>query len=183
MSRQRKFPIEWLGSPMLGYVVNDLRANYWKVEALMTRDDAVQEGYIVFAKVRERYAETAQGPAHFFTLFKTSWHRHMINLAYKATNVREHEVEELPEHVGVIGERDNEGVMLTMIRQAPREVAMVLSLFLRAPEELLENALSGWSGKKDRRMKCNNSGRINALLGFPAEQDTMQMVRDYLSPN
>jgi len=69
-----------------------------------------------------------------------------------------------------------------MLRQAPREVIMVMNLFLNAPTEIAEVALSGWRGK-DKRCRAGGSKQICKLLGLPLDLDVMQMVDDYFKPS
>jgi hypothetical protein len=68
-----------------------------------------------------------------------------------------------------------------MIKQAPREVRMVLSLLIDAPSEIVEAALAGWRPAGDRRSKSGGSRQVNRLLGLPDDQDTMAQVREYFS--
>lgn len=161
-----------------GWVANFLKSNLWRVEATMERDDAMQEARVVFLRIAGKYPGV-EAP-HFMALFKTAWVRHFHDLATEDSERREVFCE-LPEEDGVafegVGETDNAGALRLMVRQAPREVRMVLSLFLSAPAELLDLALKTWS--EDRRCRTNGSARICAMLGLPQDLDVMQMTADY----
>jgi hypothetical protein len=173
--------------PIEGYVVNYLCREEWKVSSSMERRELISEAWLVWHKIADRYPGV-EAP-HFMALFKTAWHRRFLTLAAQDSGARrtfipmaaradddgdELEVLEPP------GETENEGVMLAMLRQAPREVAMVLQLFLSAPQELLETALASWQGPKEHRSD-GGSLRINQLLGFEPSFDSVGAVREYFA--
>mgnify|MGYP001172787994 CR=1 FL=1 len=172
--------------PIAGYVVNHLKTNYWKVERSMQREEVLQEAYIIFLYCKQRYAGTVTEPKHFMALFKTAWFRHFTDLANKDTAQRvcisewqmRKDDDEL-EQLEVMGETDNAGAMLTLLRQAPREVAMVLNLFLSAPAELLDLAMTTWreAGKRE----AGGSRQVDTLLGLPAGTDALGATERYLS--
>lgn len=168
------------GGPIEGYVVNYLTREHWKIARTVPRDDAMQEAYCVFLKVKRTYR--VEEPQHFMALFKTAWYRRFTDMANEDTERRA----ECAMPVGADGaefeqqgESDNDGALAVMIRQAPREVQMVLGLFLSAPQELLDIALSSWKAQGDRRCRAGGSLQVNRLLGLPDDQDTMRQVADY----
>lgn len=176
--------------PIEGYVVNGMRTNYFRVEASMTRQDYMQEAHLVFLECRRYYEGKVKEPQHFMALFKRAWSNRLADLSNADTAMRELF---LPDHgrsgeaeeerpYEAMGELDNDGHLATLLRQAPREVGMVMNLFFSAPQELLEVALAPWRGQ-DRRCKGGGSERICKLLGLPKEMDVMQQVEEYLSPN
>lgn len=165
-----------------GYTVNYLAKNHWKVKSTVPWDDCMQEAQVIFLRCKRKYTEVSE-PAHFMALYKTAWHNNFLDLANENTAYRENvsiggEDESPDRHRA--GETDNDGALATMIRQAPREIQMVLSLFLSAPQELLDVALAGWRGK-DRRMRSGGSKRVNQMLGLPEDRDTLQEVEDYFT--
>lgn len=168
--------------PIEGWVVNHMAANFWRVERTQCRDDVMQDAYIVFARVAEVYPGVEA--KHFMALFKRSWTNHFTDLANEDTQsrrvgravVRNSEGQE--QDAEYIGETDNDGVLATMLRQAPEEVTAVLALFLNAPSEILELALASWKGE-DRRMKSGGSKKICQMLGLPEDLDVMRQVEEY----
>jgi len=172
------FVPEWDG-PIAGYVVNFLTAQHWKIARTVPKDDALQEAYCVFLRCKRKYT-TVTEPQHFMALFKTAWYNHFTDLANNDTAERVvHQEPETP--IEQVGATDNDGALAIMLRQAPREVSMVLSLFLNAPQELLDIALASWKAGGDRRSKSGGSKQVNRLLGLPEDQDTMKQVIDYFS--
>lgn len=179
-SKTPKYVPEFTG-PIEGWVVNFLKKNAWRVARTMEFADCIQEAQLVFLRVARTYPDVVDAP-HFMALFKTSWTRRFNDLSTDDTNVRQGEVH-MEEHEGSapwqpVGELQNDGELQVMLRQAPREVTMVLNLLLKAPQEMLETLLGSWKGR-DRRTKGNGSERINQLLGLPLHQDTLGRVHDY----
>lgn len=172
--------------PIEGWVVNFLKTNYWRVAGSMPREDVMQEAYVVFLRVKRKYPKA--DAKHFMALFKTAWTRQFTDFANEDTASRV--VTEMPRikvdddllEFDPMGDCDNDGYLAVMIRQAPREVAMVINLFLSAPQEILEVALGSWSGR-DRRCRAGGSKKINQLLGLPADLDVLKQTEDYFKQN
>lgn len=163
-----------------------MRANYFRVENTHTREEYMQEAYAVYLRVRNKYAETVTEPQHFMSLFKRAWTNELNDLATKATRhrmfvqmptIRSEDGDELDYEP--VGELNNEGMLATLIRQAPRDVAMVMNLFLSAPQELLELALASW--REDARSN-RGSQHICRLLGLDPSTDVMRRVEEHFSP-
>lgn len=173
---------EWKG-PIEGYVVNSLSKQTWRVSSTHDRDDLRQEAYLVFLRCTARYP-IIDTPQHFMSLFKTAWSRHMHDLAKKervnhlmvpeAQLDREDETEWTRDHVGDL---DNEGRLAVLIRQAPREVLLVLNLLLSAPQELLDLATASW----DRRGRGAGDPEelVSRLLGLDPESRPLSAVREH----
>lgn len=176
---------EFVG-PFEGFVVNHIARNMWRVSSHMDRDDVLQEARLVFYTLRRRYVESGEvvDPPHFMALFKTSWLRHFNDLSNTDTARRTNEVP-YPQQEGdagvewqPLGDRDNDGYLALLIEQAPSEVKSVLNLFLSAPQELLDMALTPWRGK-DRRCRAGGSKHICKLLGLDENLDVMRMTEEY----
>lgn len=166
------FEPEWKG-PVEGYVVNFLTKNHWKIARTCPREDALQEAYCIFLRIKRRYPEL-DTPQHFMALFKTAWFNQFTDLANLDTRQRAEcamPVDAEGNEFELTGSTDNDGMLAVMIREAPREVTMVLSLLLNAPQELLDAALG--TGRQ------NACVRVNRLLGLPLEQDTLGNVAEY----
>ncbi len=168
-----------------GYVVNFLKKNHWRISNTHDREEAIQEAYIVFLRTAARYP-LVETPQHFMALFKTSWANEFTDLAAKATYARQLVSEHLFEDGGgeevwwtraVIGDTDNDGTLGVMLRQAPREVVMVLNLFLNAPQELLELALSTW--RKNGRYKADGDKAVAKMLGLPPDSTPVTDTQRY----
>lgn len=191
MSRSRKLPQThkpvWKG-PIEGYVVNFITANLWRVQATHERADVLQEAWLVFERCARKYPDV-DTPQHFMALFKRAWYHEFVDLANRDTATRKlflpitenrDEDGERMELREPVGESDNDGALATMIRQAPSEIALVMQMFLNCPTELLELALSSWN--PDGVHRNQGSERINKLLGFAEDYDSVGAVRSYFSP-
>lgn len=170
--------------PIEGWMINYNSKHFWRVARSMDWEDLSQEGYLVFMRCSARYP-VLDTPQHFMSLFKRAWVNHFTDLSNRDTDLR-HEVSD---HIELddgeiirepIGETGHNGDLLIMIKQAPDEVRMVVNLFLNAPAELLESALSSWSGE-DRRRKDGGSAMISKLLGLPKDRDVIAAVREYFT--
>ena len=173
--------------PIMGYVANSLPGHVWKVAPLYDRDDLMQEAYLVFLRCASKYPALDEAK-HFMALFKTAWSNHVILLAKKATQNRFTVPEaQLDKDDGsewrrdAPGDLDNEGLLRTMVRQAPSEVLMVLNLFLSAPAELVELASEAWSRQAKRGADPNDF--VCRALGLPAGARPIDKVREYLGNN
>lgn len=167
-----------------GYVVNFLTKNYWRVQSTETREDCMQIAYVVFLRCKRRYPDVED--KHFMALFKTAWGHEFTDLSNENTALRKVYGNPQGDEVyssdptldrEVIGDLDNEGVLATMIRQAPREVLMVLNLLLNTPQELLDLAERSW--KKRHRSQPFNSEHVAQLLSLPEGTDVMGKVEAY----
>lgn len=170
--------------PIEGYVVNHLTKNLWRIQRTHTREDAMQEAWVVFLRVAEKYPDIAE-PQHFMALFKTAWANKITDLSHKATaNRQEHslsstEDDAVPAFPDSVGSLDNDGLLSIMVKQAPREVLMVLNLFLNAPQELLDLAMSTW--KAQGHLSPGGSKHVASMLGLPEGSDPIKATEDYFN--
>lgn len=173
--------------PVEGYAHNYVHRNLWRVARTHSREEFLQEAWIVFARCQSKYP-TIDTPQHFMALYKTALSRHATDLALKATKIKaevpeaafEHDEERAWSHQPV-GALNTDGHLSTLVKQAPREVKMVLSLFLSAPQELLDLALAAWEGRGRRKAEGNKL--IGRLLGLPQDVDHIGSVEDYFLNN
>lgn len=179
--------LKWEGA-VEGYVVNTMKTQYFRVQRTLTRDEYVNEAFIVFSRVQTKYKKTVDEDKHLMALFKTAWSRRLNDLSTEDTHqrmfvqapiTRSSEGEDI-EGFDPVGDLDNDGMLAIVIREAPQEIKQVLNLFLAAPQEILDVALAGWSGQ-DRRCKAGGSARICKLLGLPEDRDIMQEVEAYFT--
>lgn len=171
--------------PIEGWVVNSLKKNLWRIAATHTYEEAMQEAHMVFLRCAQRYPDM-DTPQHFMALFQVSWVNEVHDLSKLATNAREAvSLDQLTYSdegytpLEVIGEVENDGVLAVKLRQAPKEVTMVLNLFLNAPQELLELAMSAW--RKNRNYKSDGDRAVSRMLGLPQNSTPMSTTRDYFS--
>jgi DNA-directed RNA polymerase specialized sigma24 family protein len=171
--------------PVEGYVVNFLHKNLWRVSRTHDFDDAMHEAYLVFLRTASKYPDL-DTPQHFMALFKTSWMNEFHDLSTKATEARRLVTEALfggedsdgeEYRRDVIGDLDNDGSLAVMVRQAPKEVLLVLNLFLNAPQELLELAMTTW--RKNGKYRADGDKAVAKMLGLPPDSTPVSDTQKY----
>jgi hypothetical protein len=177
---------EWT-APFEGYAANFIKRNLWKVARTHDRDDAWQEVHFVFYDCVRRYSTRVENAAHFMALFKTCLNTHFCDLAVKATTARaelgalEDDDGTVQDYTsGTIGETQNAGELQTKIRQAPSEVRVVLALFLSAPQELVDLAMSTWkTHTRGGKQAAGSDHHLNKMLGLPPGSKPLAAVEAY----
>lgn len=161
-----------------GYLVNYIHANAWKFKSIMSKEDALQEGYLMFAHCAELYPDVEQ--PHFMALYKTTLTNRVIDWARKAHDSRHVSLNAADEDSGVrdiIGELENDGYLHVLVRQAPQEVTQVLTLFLNAPTELLQMAMTSW--RANGHVEAGGNKQVAQWLGLPVGSKPLDKVLDY----
>lgn len=179
-------PLPFHGS-IEGYVVNQLKKDFWRVQRIMEWEDVMQEAYVCYMRTCGNYPDVVDAP-HFMALFKRLWFTTFTNLTITATKsahvVAHHQLitddEDVPA-ADMAGSLDNDGRLAIMLQQAPAEVLSVINLMLNAPVEFLDMAASTW--RKSGRNKAEGSKAINRLLGFPEDYDSVGAVHRYFTDN
>lgn len=174
----------WAG-PFETYTRRYIAKNLWRLSRTCDADDAMQEARIVFLDCTRRYTGRVDNPAWFMALYKMALFGRFDDLATQDTRYRsvgvlmcEVVTEEDASPIEAIGTCENEGVLHTIIRQAPDEVRSVLSLLLNAPAEILELAAEAW-GAQGKKSAFGNA-MLCRMLGLPERADPLGAVRDYL---
>ncbi len=168
--------------PIEGYVVNFLKKNFWRIANTHEYEEALQEAHVVFLRCASRYTMIEE-PQHFMALFKTAWTNQFNDLSNRATDVRATQVqrgaedEDADAGLDVVGELENAGQLAVMIKQAPKEVLMVLNLFLNAPSELLELAAATW--RAQGRYRADGDKAVCRMLGLPEESRPVTKTVEY----
>jgi hypothetical protein len=171
--------------PIEGWTVNYCTKNFWRVEGTQQMADLLQEAYIVYLRCSAKYPH-AETPQHFMSLYMRAFSNQFTELARADTRHRQMAAPLPTDDEGQpndsIGELKTDGDLAILLSQAPREVLMVLNLFLSAPTEIIELALAGWKGK-DKRCLTSGSKKICIMLGLPKDLDVLQLVEDYFQPH
>jgi hypothetical protein len=177
---------QWEGF-VLGFVVNFLRRNYWRVQSYMEYEDCLQEAWLKFNQVKVKYGNL-DTPQHFMTIYKLAWTNKFNELAvWSGKHRAEVCVSQLEtddaEDTGALGllagDFNNDGMLAIMIDQAPHEVKHVLHLFLTAPVEVLDMFAETW--KSRGRHKPYGNAHLCELLGLPEKTDVVGMVTAYFA--
>lgn len=162
--------------PIKGYLVNEMTRNLWRVSATMTEEDFLQEGYLVYMKCAKYYPDAE--PKHFMSLYKTALERRIVDLANLDTRNRTASTtDETGTERDVAGDLENDGYLRVLVKQAPAEVVQVLTLFLNAPSELLQMAMTSW--RRDGHLEAGGNRQVAQWLGMPPTAKPLDAVRDY----
>lgn len=179
---------EWKG-PIEGYVKNFLGKNLWRLKGTHDHDDAINSAYVMFLVCAQKYP-MLDTPQHFMALFKTAWTNEFNDLSVKAGNARkaiamtdlgrvDEDGEQIDTPLESVGELDNAGTLALMVRQAPREVLLVLNLFLSAPQELLELAMVSWS--RSGKYQAGGERWVEKMLGLKPGTCPIKKTEDYFT--
>jgi len=77
---------QWQGA-VEGWAVNFAKRKAWAVSPELDLDDLIQEAYLLFEKIKDKYRVYAH--SHFMGLFKTTFRNHIYRLSNKRTNRKE----------------------------------------------------------------------------------------------
>lgn len=176
---------KWKGA-VEGYAANYTNKILWRVSCTHDRGDMMSEAYLVFLKCQAAYPRLDHAK-HFMALYKTAIERRVADLSnlnrapkMMVSENMFNEDEEVVWRRDEAGDHDNDGTLAVLIRQAPREVKMVLSLMLNAPGELLELVATAWNSKSPIQRRKGNE-QLNRLLGPEVGVDPIGDVERYFS--
>ncbi len=150
-----------------------LQKQKWRCDRIHEYDDLLQDAYLTFLKVYNRYPRVA-GQAHFMTLYraalKNEIHDRSRYMRRKREQHQDTSVDASDLCVGRIGEVSHAGNLNLLIEQAPEEVKLALKCIGQNPPELhCSNGHCETLNMKLRRVlggyqNYNFVGEIKALL-------------------
>lgn len=164
------------------YVLNYLRKNYWRVERLMSFEDAVGEAQLQFWRTIDRLTKRGcviENEKHLMSLFKTSWSRHFTTLSNKNSHevvvcdMKDVEFSFIEETV--VGDRDNDGYIQCLFASAPSEIRQVVLLMLKLPTETVDVIVS----LVERDLLDAANAMVCRLLGKSTQQQVLKNTLEY----
>lgn len=155
----KKVPLLVWEGPIKGFAVNYINVQFWRLQdEYESVDEALQEAYVIFHRIRMRYRGVVDSQAHFMALFKTALCNHVTNVARKSINSRtiryesslalNEDTDTLPEVV-TYDEKSFEDI-LEGAHDA--EVRAVLSLFIQSPSDLMQRMSESWGMRGKMKM-------------------------------
>ena len=174
---KRRFTPKWDG-PIAGYATNYIHKNGWRIKGA-DWDDLKQEAYLVFLECKERYSTAADVPVDTPQWFMSLFMRCLVtrfadlsNLSTSSSAVNESSLSASEDDDFLFDSLPSPHTIsyefLELIEKAPKEVALVLSLFFSAPSEVLELAEEAW--RASGRKKVHGNAFICSLLGLDANK-------------
>ena len=160
--------------------------NFWKVQHhCMTREDALQECALIFARCIETYKDRVDNPAWMMSLFQMAVRNDWITFAQKDTQHRglnwlptQGDVSDLRElgklPIQRIEITQSEGPLLAALSGASEELRTVLGIIFSSPAEVLDVLLSPRSPHKLNLALCR-------LCGIKTKVDVVSELRALLT--
>lgn len=164
-----------------GLIVNTAKRNLWKVANWYELEDLVQDGVMIWLKVRGHYyPKGVTDIKHLTSLFKTSFSRHIIDLAAEK---RYGEELAISQFIGPDSDGTHEWETLLGVQQ---ETATVAVLLHSAPAELkaLWRFLTSEDGRERLRGRYQKKGGVKEttneflcrLLGLDPEMVNLEKI-------
>jgi DNA-directed RNA polymerase specialized sigma24 family protein len=110
------------GDAILAYATKYLAKNAWRTSPLYELDDLLQEAYLLFVRLVERYEFV--GPNHFMAMWKRSLHNLIVNAAKFRTRRRE---QPLPENLTRLDRSFREVDWKLLLEDAPPAVRQLVT--------------------------------------------------------
>lgn len=154
-----------------GWLLKQVRLNYWRVHLVCDVDDLIQDGYMYFHKVRMRYPDANK--KHIMSLFKTSFTNHIHNLSKKQTR----QPKFVDETLGLMISCEEAKIAL-LIAEAPPFVSDILKVM--RTDEGVKRLQKPYRRRYKHRETRNE--RWCRIVGADAKTiNLVQMVRNYLT--
>lgn len=173
----------------VGWIHAYARRNFWRVSSWYELKDLVQDGYLHYYRCVDRYSAVVENRRHFMALFKRVYSVHIITLSNHRTQLTEvpfasmavavdgqdteYRVEE------VLGAVSESATGWVLIREAPKEIRAVLSLF--SMDSMLSRVCQ--PHKSDGTVRETTNEWLCRLCGYdPTKINLRGQVEAYLSP-
>lgn len=165
---------QWEG-PVKGWARKFLYKNKWRCDPILDADDLLQDAYIVYLKVVDRYPEVRE-PAHFMSLYQTTlrnevhtWARQMEDRRGVAVNVEA----DAPEYT-------NWGHVAASLSKAPDELKRVLHIFENSQllAELQYEPKRKRFSRKNLVPRENLNAKLSRLAGLDCNYDVLTALRE-----
>ena len=162
----------WEG-PTKQWAESFLRKNQWRADAIHSFDDLLQDSYLTFLKICNRYPRV-MSQAHFMTLYRRAMVNEMHDRARYMQRKRERHVDTSIDAsdlgVGRIGDVGHDGYLALLLEQAPEDVRLALALIGQNPP-----ALHRINGHRE-----NLNMKLQRLLGGNKGIDLVGKIRSLL---
>jgi hypothetical protein len=174
-----EFEPVWEGS-VRAWTINYLRKNKWRYDPILELDDLLQDAYLVFMRVAEKYPRVVEAP-HFMALYKTALLNELIDAANENTARRGAMCDEADANALVEKMTCNlseDGAMTLLLASAPPEVRLFLSVFAN-DDHLLELRRPYRRHRGLPRDSFNS--RVKQALGIDSDADLVGCFRRWLT--
>lgn len=179
--RQVRLPlIHHLDSTTKNWLFKFARKNYWRVASWYDLADLIQDGYMVFYRVLEKYRGRLQNRAHLMRLFQVAFANHIHNISTKRTKTLEVLLDDLGPDAGDLADHilqsSEDADMALVLAGAPREVRAVLKGLDAATGVALRKSYKrNWGRRETQNERLCKLGGLD-----PKTIDVVLALRTYL---
>lgn len=169
-----------LQEPVMGWIINHAKKNYWRMSSWYELDDLIQDGIVCGYKCLQVYGIPPYeiDDQHFMKLVQTTFYNYIAELLRRKRAVDDITIryEDNPllqlfdSHSSVIDIELN-----LLINKLPKRLKRVIDLYLRNPNEIRRPLRIKLKGKETM------SDRLNRLADYPTELDFETDLRSVLS--
>jgi DNA-directed RNA polymerase specialized sigma24 family protein len=167
MAKRERVRLRWVpqwDEKVRGWAIKFITQNQWRCDKIHEFDDLVQDAYLLFLKIAERYPKVNQ-PQHFMALFKRALanqiHDHARYMRRKRI-IHQDTHKDAIELYSDVGEENNQGYLNALIAEAPSELRLALTIIETEPEKL-RNVTS--------RHSENLNMKLRRILGIKGKFD------------
>lgn len=174
------------------WLVRVAKKNYWRVAHHLELDDLLQDGFVVWHRVQQRYREEGRDHAHIINTFKRAYRNHLHDLSrarskappelqllddeLDADAYEVHAPRHRVEHLAPLEFGGQE--LAVALQQAPFRVREVLKLF--NDEQARESMRKPYRQRGDGSRETLNE-RLCRLAGFNAARvNLVDLLHSYL---
>lgn len=173
---------------VVGWLYKTAWENHWRVASWYDIDDMVQDGYLHYVRLRQKYPDVKK-PAHLMGMFKRFYLNHLHDLSKQRTRAPSELLEcdllAAASNRGEVGAAllwealcgcDSDTPMWELLSSAPTTVQQVLRLF--ADDKMLKKLRAPYRRRKTGRETTNE--RLCRLTGYdPKQVDLPALLRQY----
>lgn len=160
----------WEGS-VKGWAIKFIHTNKWRCDKIHEFDDLLQDAYLTFVKISEKYPRVSQ-PQHFMALFKSAvWNQMHDRARYMRRKRLIHE-ETNDDPMDLLGGTDhNAGPLLLSLAEAPEELRQAIILMETEPDLI----------RGEHTIRENLNGKLRRILGLEEQFDFTAMLKNLLT--
>lgn len=170
------------------WIIKTARKNHWRVQSWMDISDLIQDGYLCWYMVVERYQDRVENLDHMMKLFMRVYTNHLHDLASRRSRLSEQCFVDflrpdqtdsfLIERLMPAGEESDAELRL-MLDKAPPNVKATLDLF---STEDGRRKLQSKPRRQPNGVRETLNDRLCRLIGIdPTGVDLVGQVRDFLA--
>ena len=152
-----------------------IRTNQWRCDKIYEFDDLMQEAYLIFLRISEKYPRII-APNHFMGLYKvalSNWFNDRASYMKRHGQAVDVGVDPMELCLGQTGELRHAGYLNILLEEAPQELRLALALLAENPEALRTEELH--TGQRE-----NLNMKLRRILGLSAAFDLKALLTDLL---